>query len=826
MGRKTGFLSKTRILNIITVLKTVSSGNCVVFEKQMALEKMLTPVQVEAVTCAQGPLCILAGAGTGKTRVITHRMAWLIREQRVAPEQILGVTFTNKAAREMAKRVEDLVPGTGRRVQLGTFHGMAARFLRRYGYFIDVASDFVIYDEDDALRMLKELWEQDPGTRVNADHKAAWHFFENWRHQGEGPPPHLLKSDDPFIAKCVRVFDAYETALKRMNALDFSGLLIGWLRLLKSPGGAARFGAQVQHLLVDEYQDTNPVQAQIVYALAATAKSVAVVGDDDQSIYSWRGAVADNMKHFLQKCDGAKLIKLEENHRSTSHILHGANTVIANNTQRLGKNLKAMGEDGLPVLLLRCRDDRSEAQKVVHLIEEQLMRGIPPHEIAILVRTHADSRVFEERLLKAGIPYQLVGGTRFYARREVKDVLAMLRAAVNPASNVDLLRALTAIPRGVGPASVQKMVDEAHRRSVPVYDVMSNEAHLKSASISPAIRKKIARFMDTLSSLSQQVLGVGDPSMPLLSQGSGQAISAKDAVALAIDLSGLSDHFESQQNEEAADRLENLQELVSAAAAFVEEAKADDEDITIKGFLSQAVLATDQGNNKNTFQGPPIHLMTLHAAKGLEFESVFLCALEEYGFPHARALADDADPGNLEEERRLAYVGMTRAKRELTLTWAARRMVRGEVKRRNSSRFLAELDPVNCRGDFHLLNRARRTPRWEQEHSFDPYPEANSPIAMPTRRQQAIQNVLARRKQLREESQEMRVELEPGFGAVADEQLHSGDRVRHQVFGTGEVVRVSGSGKLGRATVLFDHELDSRTIILKHLEVIATVKNV
>ena len=308
------------------------------------------------------------------------------------------------------------------------------------------------------------------------------------------------------------------------------------------------------------------------------------------------------MKHFLQKCDGAKLIKLEENHRSTSHILQGV-PVIANNTQRLGKNLKAMGEDGLPVLLLRCRDDRSEAQKVVHLIEEQLMRGIPPHEIAILVRTHADSRVFEERLLKAGIPYQLVGGTRFYARREVKDVLAMLRAAVNPASNVDLLRALTAIPGGARPGA--KMVDEAHRRSVPVYDVMSNETHLKSASISPAIRKKIARFMDTLSSLSQQVLGVGDPSMPLLSQGSGQAISAKDAVALAIDLSGLSDHFESQQNEEAADRLENLQELVSAAAAFVEEAKADDEDITIKGFYLTRFWPPTKATTKTPFKDHP-----------------------------------------------------------------------------------------------------------------------------------------------------------------------------------------------------------------------------
>ena len=795
-------------------------------ERTQDLLRSLTPIQQEAVTSDNGHLCILAGAGTGKTRVITHRMAWLMQSQRVPPEQILGVTFTNKAAREMARRVEELVPGTGRRVQLGTFHGMAARFLRRYGYFIDVASDFVIYDEDDALRMLKELWEQDPGTRVNADHKAAWHFFENWRHQGEGPPPHLLKSDDPFIAKCVRVFEAYQTALRRMNALDFSGLLIGWLKLLKSPGGASRLGGQIKHLLVDEYQDTNPVQAQIVYALAENANSVAVVGDDDQSIYSWRGAVADNMKHFLQHCSGARLVKLEENHRSTEHILEGANTVIANNKQRLGKNLKAMRETGTPILLLRCRDDRSESQKVVHLIEEQLMRGVSPEEIAILVRTHADSRVFEESLLKAGIAYQLVGGTRFYARREVKDALAMLRVSVNTASDVDLVRALTAVPRGVGPTSIQKMTVAARRQGTSIFDVMCDEPALKEAKISPAIRKKIARFVVGLRSLSEQALGTPDASMPLLATGPSKPLNAKEAIALAIDLSGLTDHLESQQSEEAAARLENLQELISAAAEFVNEAEAENEDVTAKGFLAQAALATDVNKSNQSAQRAPIHLMTLHAAKGLEFESVYLCAMEEYGFPHARALADDADPGELEEERRLAYVGITRAKRELTCTWAARRMVRGEIKRRNSSRFLAELEPTNCRGDFHLLDRRRTRPAWAPDMSLDAFPEINVPIKSPNKRRQAIQNVLARRQQKRSETEEVRVELEPGFAAIADDNLRSGDRVRHQIFGTGEVLQVSGSGKLGRAKVLFDREFDSRTIILKHLEVIETVGRV
>ncbi len=790
----------------------------------MDFKNLLTKTQWQAVTSSFGPMCILAGAGTGKTRVITHRIAWLILEKKVYPEHILGVTFTNKAAREMADRVEQLVPGAGRRVQLGTFHGTAARLLRRYGYLIGVSPDFVIYDEDDALRLVKELWERDTGAHVNADHRVAWRFFESWRHEAEGPPSHLLKSEDPFMVKCVRVFHAYEAALKQMGALDFSGLLVGWHRLLKHEGAKQRLASQIHHLLVDEYQDTNPIQAQIVYGHASHTDSVSVVGDDDQSIYSWRGAVADNMKQFIKKLKGASLIKLEENHRSTHSILQAANSMIMKNTQRLGKNLKAMTEGGTPLLLVRCRDDRAEAQKVTHLIQEYLMRGVRPKEIAILVRTHAESRNFEESLLKAGISYQLVGGTRFYARREIKDVLAMLRIAVNPQSDVDLLRAMTAIPRGIGQTTIKKLSIQAQKNQNTLFQIMTAEEQLIAAKIAPGTRKKIARWTGKIIQLRTQIYPQASNdslTLPLFDKSPESPPNAKEAVSLAIELSGIGDHLQAQQTQEANQRLENLEELLSAAASYVDAAKSENGDTAVLGFLADATLATEQAQNKKNepFQ-ESIHLMTLHASKGLEFEIVFLSAMEEYGFPHSRALADDADPSDLEEERRLAYVGVTRAKKELILSWSARRMVRGEIKRRNSSRFLTEIDPLVLRGDTHLLYRKRE----KTNPLLDAGDYSDMTIDNFSHRRRAVQKVLDRRHQTSSKDESMRVELDPGYAALASSGLRVGDRVRHQIFGNGKVVGVQGSGQLGRATILFDQQAVTKVIILKHLEVLETAQ--
>jgi DNA helicase II / ATP-dependent DNA helicase PcrA len=786
----------------------------------MDYQKVLTKAQFEAVTSCFGPMCILAGAGTGKTRVITHRIAWLIQEKGVYPENILGVTFTNKAAREMAQRVESLVPGAGRRVQLGTFHGTAAKLLRRYGYLIGVSPDFVIYDEEDALRLVKGLWERDTGAHVNADHRVAWRFFESWRQEAEGPPPHLLKSEDPFTVKCVRVFHAYEASLKQMSALDFSGLLVGWYRLLCHEGARQRLGSQVKHLLVDEYQDTNPIQAQIVYAHAENADSVSVVGDDDQSIYSWRGAVADNMKQFLKRLEGAQLIKLEENHRSTAQVLQAANSIITKNTQRLGKDLRAMKEDGPLLLLVRCNDDRAEAQKVTHLIQEQLMRGISPSEIAILVRTHADSRNFEESLTKAGIPYQLVGGTRFYARREIKDVLAMLRCAVNPQSDIDLLRAMTAIPRGIGQTTIKKMLIEAQKTNDILFHVMSDETRLTTAKISVGVRKKISRWVEKVTSLRTQTCALQtlkEQPLPLFSAPPPQPLNAKDAVTLAIELSGIGDHLLAQQDLEASNRLENLEELLSAAASYVEAAKSaeTDSDESVLGFLADATLATEQAQKKSgDLQGERIHLMTLHASKGLEFDIVFLSALEEFGFPHARSLQEDADLSDLEEERRLAYVGITRAKKELVMTWAARRMVRGEIKRRQSSRFLSEIDPLVLRGDTHHIHRKRPQTHMSEQTFFDARPGDTS------HRRKAIENVLQRRHSPERQDLSMRVELDPGYAGLASDGLQRGDRVRHTIFGNGKVLNVQGNGDLGRATILFERDGATRTIVLRYLEVL------
>ena len=810
----------------------------------MDLSKLLSGPQLLAATTLDVPVCILAGAGSGKTRVITHRIAFLIEELRAQPESILAVTFTNKAAGEMRHRVEKLVPGRGSRVQVGTFHGIAARWLRRFGRGVGVNPSFVIYDADDANRLLTRVCTQELNFAKDVVTPIS-RRIDAWQNEGL-LPTQIPTEHDLIFDRGLQAYALYLERLSAMGALDFGGLLLKMRELLQSPAGE-EVRQRVRHVLVDEYQDTSAVQADIVLNIARAARTVAVVGDDDQAIYGWRGASADNLKRFLQAMPGAELVKLEDNYRSTGAILDAANGIIAENSDRLGKVLRATGERGRPVRIIRARDDLEESRRVVRLIGEHQRAGFSLDEAAILYRTNACSRPFEDELRREGLRYRVVGGVRFYDRKEVKDVLATVRAALNPLSDVDTVRFLAAVPRGIGATTMEKVEAAARKAKLSLMSALGDEALLTTAGLSPRHVTKATAIATQLGELAAKITGA-------------KAVSARDAVALAIEVSGVADRLEAEKSIEAEGRLENLHELLSAAAAHGEIADAQN-DVT--GFLeAAALLGTNEAAEKDDGRGQ-VTLMSLHAAKGLEFDLVFLAALEEHGFPHSRALVENAPPSELEEERRLAYVGITRARQRLVLSYADFRMVQGQKKRRQPSRFLSEIPRDVVDGDVPprrsgsmlpfgggLFPRGEPSPidddepRVEYDAEFTGVGRRREPrtqlygTAPPTAprvdpRAQPLQHGFARvaerlagsrpamttsapsspspiRRPLRDETAQRRVDDAPA--------ISTGARVWHKSFGEGSVVGVRGNGGAASALVRFDGDRQPRMIIARHLE--------
>lgn len=634
----------------------------------MDFKKLLSPSQHQAATTLDAPICILAGAGTGKTRVITYRIAYLI-SRGVRPDSILGLTFTNKAAGEMRERVENLIPGVSRQVELGTFHGISAKLLRRYGHYVGVLPNFVIYDSSDSDKLLKEL--ALVHLNLSKDYLSFYETqLENWQNEGV-LPKNVNTHGDQRIMRARELYALYSERLEQIGALDFNSILIKMRDLVQHPEGLLALQTRFRHVLVDEYQDTNIVQSEIVYALGKHADSIAIVGDDDQSIYGWRGAKPYNLEDFLAKMPGSKLIKLEENYRSTEAILNTANAVIAHNDRRLGKNLVSISGQGDLVRVIKTSSDRHEAEWVVHKIEQKVRHGHHLNEMAILMRANSQSRSFEEVLRFARLPYRLVGGVKFYDRKEIKDILSMLRAALNPKSDLDLVRALLASKRGVGTTSLSKAQSFAASQSLGLITVFLSKESLLKAGISSKTAEKIKNFAQALTDLGQAAI---------------QDLTATEAIQRALDISGREDKLEEE-------RIENIDQLISAAQQYVEDCESYDQDPSALGFLENAALlsSVDEKDSNDFSHTGAVTLMTLHAAKGLEFDTVFMVGMEEYGFPHARALEEDAKPDQLEEERRLAYVGMTRARKELILTYATRRLIRGQIKGRAPSRFLREL---------------------------------------------------------------------------------------------------------------------------------------
>jgi len=625
----------------------------------------LNPVQLEAVTAPDGPLLILAGAGSGKTRVLTRRIAFLVAERETDPRRIVGVTFTNKAAGEMRSRLGELVGPAAADLRISTFHAFGARVLREHGPAVGVPRAFTILDDDDgtalvrdALKEMGRTGDAPPGQVLNAISlaKAAGLTPARYREKAGGILEELVAG----------AFAAYEEAKKRAGALDFDDLLLLPLRLLSETTAGNAVRSSVDHVLVDEYQDTNTAQYRLLRELARDSRNITCVGDPDQSIYRWRGADIGNILRFEEDYPEARIVTLEQNYRSTGNILAAASALIANNQERRPKKLWTDGPAGEPIRLYTAVDETDEARFVAAEVCDRTRSGAAPGDFAVLYRTHAQSRALEEAFVRTGVPYAVFGGPRFYARREVKDLTAYLRVAVNRADTIALARALGAPTRGIGDATVDKIAKAVESSEAPLAALLSDPLLL--VTLPSRAREPLKAFANLL----ERMGGL----MPGGAEGPGFAA----ALELAIEASGYVKWLQARGGADVRDRVENIHELLGACRA------AEEAGTGAGAFLETAALMADvdrMGGERSV-----VALMTMHNAKGLEFERVFLCGLEDGLLPHASSLGD---PAELEEERRLMYVGLTRARVAATLTMARGRRTYERFQWTSASRFLSEI---------------------------------------------------------------------------------------------------------------------------------------
>ena len=690
----------------------------------------LNPQQREAVAAITGPVLILAGAGSGKTRVITHRVAHLVLDHGVDSARILAVTFTNKAAEQMRSRTETLLADRPLRASMSTFHSFCVRLLRREAAAADLPPGFLIYDEDDQIAAVREAMRAlDLSEKLHPPRRMLSRISAR-KNAGR------TDEDDESADLTGRVMERYREALRAAGAVDFDDLLLRAVELLeRNEGVRASWRERFPFLLVDEYQDTNRSQYELVRLLAGQGGNLTVVGDEDQSIYSWRGADISNILDFERDFPGARVFRLEENYRSSQRILDAAGALVARNVRRKGKTLRAVKGMGDPVRLHEAMDEFQEASWVTEKIAAQRTGG----RVAVLFRMNAQSRLFEEGLLRHRLPYLVVGGVGFYERKEVKDVLAYLRLVQNPRDAVAFRRVVNVPPRGIGAKTVEEIDRAAAARGESPWEAtvrLVDEAALPSRALVP-----LRQFREAVETLREEAPTRG---LRLL-------------IERVLELSGYGAALAREDSLESQERLENLAELLSAAADYETREAAP----SLAGFLDRAALLSETDRLRDDV---PVLLMTLHAAKGLEFESVFLVGLEEGLLPHSRSLAgEDA----LEEERRLCYVGMTRAMERLHLSWARSRQVFGQRRITEPSRFLSEV-PEECLersgGLFRLpLHRGEAPPRWAP------------PPASPAE----------------------------GGGVPARDEIRPGVRVRHPLFGVGTVLRREGDGDELKVTVSF-----------------------
>jgi DNA helicase II / ATP-dependent DNA helicase PcrA len=637
-----------------------------------ALLEGLNPPQREAVTHGDGPLLILAGAGSGKTRVLTHRIAWLVQTGRARANEILAITFTNKAAQEMRERVELLLGRSTRGMWVMTFHAACARLLRAEAPRLGYTRQYTIYDQADSRRLVKQCIDQlgvDPKRFTPA---AVQHQISDAKNKLRDADAYRQLVGSFFEQTVADVFELYERELHRMNAMDFDDLLVRTVNVLELfPEVRARYGAAFRHVLVDEYQDTNHAQYRLLQLIAGEHRNLAVVGDDDQSVYSFRGADVTNILNFQDDFGDARVVRLEQNYRSTQRILDAANGVIAHNRGRMGKSLWTDLGEGDLVKIRELDDEHAEARFVVGEIERLGDEGVSRSEIAVFYRTNAQSRVLEDTLVRREIGYQVVGGTKFYERAEIKDAIAYLAVLTNPQDVVSFTRVANSPKRGIGQTSLSRVLAHAQTMDVPVWDAALDAEQV--AGLGTAAKRAFERFMATMTSLRERA---------------EQGVPVGDLLEAILHETGYLDALEAERTFEAQGRMENLEQLVESAREFDARGPASgDGEATVERYLQEVALVADADSRRDD-EGL-VTLMTLHNAKGLEYPIVFIIGCEEGVFPHSRSL----DEGSLEEERRLAYVGITRAMRDLCLTYARRRSIFGAQSYGLASRFLSEIPP-------------------------------------------------------------------------------------------------------------------------------------
>ncbi|MBI2345782.1 MAG: UvrD-helicase domain-containing protein [Deltaproteobacteria bacterium] len=637
----------------------------------------LNPEQLRAVEHGDGPLLILAGAGSGKTRVLIHRIAHLLRTRRARPHELLAVTFTNKAAREMRTRVEQMIGQGAAGIWLTTFHSTGLRILRQEAQHLGLARDFVVYDEDDQVKLIRAVC-----AALNLDDKrnpprSLAAQISRAKDQCLGPAEVAAVAKETYGEKMAEVYALYQKRLSEARACDFGDLIYLVVRLFREhPAICARYQERFRHLLIDEYQDTNHAQYQLVRLLTQARQNLAVVGDPDQSVYAWRGADLNNILSFEKDYQNATVIKLEQNYRSSKRILDAANAVITNNQWRKPKDLWTENLEGAHLTVQAYGNDLDEARNVIDAVRTLVAEGSRRDEIAIFYRINAQSRVFEEAFRTRGIPYQIFGGIRFYERREVKDCLAYLRLLVNPHDGVSLERVINLPPRGIGKTTVDRLIGAAARRGISVYELLGDSSAL--AEFAPGTRRRLAEFRVLIDAL--RTLCAHPPLGPLPSREGGSPLRA--LFDHLLECTGYVRWLGEVEGEEAEERIANVEELARA----MEEYRPLEGEPTLTGFLDQVALVSDIDRLEDG--ACAVVMTTMHMAKGLEFDCVFLVGMEEGLFPHSRAMDD---PEELEEERRLCYVGMTRARKQLTLTYAHRRRLHGREQYNVPSRFLEEI---------------------------------------------------------------------------------------------------------------------------------------
>ena len=753
----------------------------------------LNPEQAAAVSHGEGPLLVLAGAGSGKTRVLTRRLAWVVAHG-VPQEAVVAVTFTNKAAGEMKDRVGALLGTERPRSYVGTFHAWGVRLLRRFPDEAGVPKGFVVFDSDDQLAVVRRAMKEVALPEKSATPRQIQSRISQAKNEGIQPDDFPRRFGDFLGSRLADIARAYEKSLRAAKALDFDDLLVLSTRLVATRDDVRDLlRRSIRHLLVDEYQDTNRVQAKLVRLIAGEAGNLFVVGDEDQSIYRWRGADVSNILEFAREFPTAKTVRLERNYRSTAPILKAAAAVVAENRRRLGKTLRATKTGGESVRLAVFDEERDEAREVVSRIAAA-RRARPEAEVAVLFRTNAQSRPFEDELLRSNMPYILVGGTKFYERAEIKDALAYLRLANNPSDDVSFRRVVNVPARGVGAATLEAVEAAASERGVSLLAVLD----ALPEGLTQRAKKALAEFRDLVAKLRDF--------------GAAEGGSAGAAVAFTLEETGLLKLYESSLDPQDEARRENLDELLAAAREHERATSfgGEGDDPSVAGFLDAVTLRAD-ADEADEKKG--ILLITLHAAKGLEFDEVFLAGFEDGSLPHASSKGDDEQ---FEEERRLAYVGMTRAKDRLTLSYVLRRMVRGEWMSREPSPFLSAIpEEVLEREDLTtgfrsgmgsgrfsereegfrgplgggFARSAALFPDYENESQETPAsPAREARGAFPARRISPVRPVMKRTPPPPTAS---------GF--------RRGSKVRHPEYGTGVGLTIEGSGDAEKLVVYFDH---------------------